>query len=172
MYQAPEQLMHLSKSNIEAALSLANITLQSAERLVDLNLKTAKEALDQSLRSAKAFSEAKNVQEIVNLQSTSAQPSLEKAMAYSRCLYEVAAETQSRISKVLEGRLAELNGNLMTAVDEAIKSAPAGSENAFTAFKSAVAAANSAYETLARATQPTAANTVPQAAKSAKKKTH
>ena len=46
MAQAPEQFMQLSKSSIEAALLLANITRESTERLMDLQLKTAKQTLD------------------------------------------------------------------------------------------------------------------------------
>lgn len=176
MYQAPEQFMHIGKANLETALTLANITLQSTERLLDLSLKTAREALDQSLRSAKALTEAKNVQDFVTLQSSQTQPSLDKVMAYSRSVYEVASDTQTRMSKVVESRFTALNGDLMAALDQAMKSAPAGSERAFAAFKSAMAVANSAYDTLSRATrqatEAAAAQPMVQASKAAKKKAH
>ena len=176
MYQAPEQFVQFSKSSLEAALTLANITLQSTERLMDLQLKTAKEALDQSMKSAKALSDVKNVQDLMALQTTSTQPGMDKVIEYSRSLYEVASDAQARINKVMEARMAEFSGDLMAAVDKAVKTAPAGSESAFAAFKSAMAAANTAYDTLTRAarqaTDAAATSAVAQVAKVAKKKAH
>lgn len=178
MYQSPEQFIQLSKSSIEAALSLANITLQGAERIVGLQLKTAKEALDEGMRNARALSGIKNVQDLIALQSNTAQPGIEKALAYSRSLYEVASETQQQINKVLEDRMAKVSGELVAAVDKAVKNAPAGSESALAAFKSAVAAANTAYETMSKVARDAAdvavSNSVAHATKTtaAKKKAH
>jgi phasin family protein len=173
MYQSPEQFMQFGKSSLEAALSLANITLQGTERLVGLQLKTAKEALDESIRSAKALSDIKNVQELMSLQSTAAQPNMEKAMAYSRSVYEVAADTQTKINKVLEDRMSKVGGELVAAVDKAVKTAPAGSETAVAAFKSAVAAASTAYDTMTKvareATDLAVNSATTQAAKTTKK---
>ena len=176
MYQSPDQFMQLGKSSIEAALSLANITLQGAERLVGLQLKTAKEALDEGMRNAKALSDVKSMQDLIALQS-SAQPGIEKALAYSRSVYEVASETQSQINKVLEDRMAKVSGEFVAAVDKAVKNAPAGSESALAAFKSAVAAANTAYESMSKVARDAAdvavSNAATHAAKaSAKKKAH
>ncbi|RPI47118.1 MAG: phasin family protein [Betaproteobacteria bacterium] len=176
MYQSPEQFMQLGKSSIEAALSVANITLQGAERLVGLQLKTAKAALDEGMRSARALSDVKSVQELIALQSTTAQPGIEKALAYSRSLYEVASETQSQINKVLEDRMAKVSGEFVAAMDKAVKNAPAGSETAFAAFRSAVAAANTAYEAMSKVARDAAdvavSNTAAHAAKAAKKRAH
>ena len=175
MYQAPDQFVQFSKSSIEAALTFANITIQSTERLMDLQMKTAKDALDQSMKSAKALSDVKSVQDLVALQSTAAQPSIEKALAYSRSFYEVASDAQVRINKLLEARMSALSGDLVAAMDKAVKTAPAGSESAFAAFKSALAAANSAYDTVSRVTREAtnlAANAAAQPAKAAKKKAH
>jgi phasin family protein len=173
MYQSPEQFMQFGKSSLEAALSLANITLQGTERLVGLQIKTAKEALDESIRNAKALSDIKNVQELMSLQSTTAQPNMEKVIAYSRSVYEVASDTQTKINKVLEDRMSKVGGELVAAVDKAAKTAPAGSETAVAAFKSAVVAASTAYDTMSKvareATDLAVNNATTQAAKMTKK---
>ena len=150
MYQAPDRFMQLGKSSIEAALTVATITLQSTEKLVDLNLKTAKDALDESIRGAKALSEAKNVQDIVALQSSAAQPGIDKAIAYSRGVYEVASQAQSEINKLIEARMTLVSEELTAALDKAAKAAPAGSEPAIAVFKSAMAMANTAYDTFSK----------------------
>ena len=94
MSQSPESFVQFGKSNFQAALTVAGITLQSTERLVDLQMKSAKEVLEQGLRNVRALSDVKNVQDFVALQSKAAQPSLEKALAYSRDVYAVATEAQ------------------------------------------------------------------------------
>lgn len=178
MYQSPEQFMQFGKSSLEAALSLANITLQGTERLVGLQMKTVKDALDESIKNAKALSDIKSVQDLMSMQSSAAQPNIEKVVAYSRSVYEVAADTQTQISKVLESSMSKVSGEIVAAMDKAVKSAPAGSETAIAAFKSAVAAANTAYDTLSKVSREAADlamnNATAQAAKAAaaKKKTH
>lgn len=179
MYQTPDRFMQLGKSSIEAALTVANITLQSTERLLDLQLKTAKEALVDGMRSARAMSEAKNVQEIVALQSTVGQPGIDKAIAYSRSLYEVASQAQTELNKLVEAQMAQVNEEFLAALDKAAKAAPAGSEPAFAAFKSAMAMANTAYDTFAKAARQAAdtavsngSSAVAHVARNAKKKAH
>jgi phasin family protein len=179
MYQTPDHFMQLGKSSIEAALSFATITLQSTERLLDLNLKTAKDALDESIRSAKALTAAKNVQDVVAVQSSVAQPGIDKAIAYSRGLYEVASQAQSELNKLIEARIAVVSEELTTALDKAAKAAPAGSEPAIAAFKSAMAMANTAYDTFSKVARQAAdaavsngAQVAVQVVKSAGKKAH
>jgi hypothetical protein len=71
---------------------------------------------------------------------------MEKAIAYSRSLYEVAAQTNGELAKFLEAQAAEFNKNLVGLLDKVSKNAPAGSDVAVAAVKSALAAASTAYE--------------------------
>jgi hypothetical protein len=96
------------------------------------------------------------VQEVISLQATLAQPSVEKAVAYSRSVYEIAAQTQEEFSKLVEAQFAEVNKNVASSLDKAAKSAPAGSDVAVAAVKSAIAAANSAYDTMSKAAKQVA----------------
>ena len=70
-----------------------------------------------------------------------------------RSLYSVVAETQGELGKFFEVRFAEVNKNMTTALDKALKSAPAGSDVAVAAVKSALAAANQAYDAFSKATK-------------------
>jgi hypothetical protein len=89
----------------------------------------------------------------VNLQSTLATPAIEKAIAYSKSVYEVATETNAELSKVAEKRVAEWNENFTALLDKAVKNAPAGSDVAVAGIKSMLAAANSAYDNFAKVTK-------------------
>jgi hypothetical protein len=81
---------------------------------------------------------------------------VEKAVAYSRGVYEIATQTSEELSKVFEGQFAELNKNVSSALDKAAKNAPAGSDVAVAAVKSAIAAANSAYDSISKAAKQVA----------------
>jgi len=84
---------------------------------------------------------AKDVQELVNLQSTFAQPTIEKAIAYSKSVYEVATQTNTEFTKATERRVTEWNENFVSLLDKAAKNAPAGSDVAVSAVKQMLAAA-------------------------------
>jgi hypothetical protein len=88
------------------------------------------------------------VQEFVTLQNSFAQPAIEKAIAYSKSVYEVATEANAELSRVGERRVAEWNENFVSLLDKVSKNAPAGSDVAVAAVKSMLAAANSAYDNM------------------------
>ena len=156
MLTTPEQLAAANKANVEAMLTLANTAFASAERFAALNLNTARAVLEDGVNNAKALLGAKDLQEVISLQATLAQPSVEKAVAYSRSVYEISAQTQEEFSKLVEAQFAEVNKNVAATLDKAAKSAPAGSDVAVAAVKSAIAAANSAYDTMSKAAKQVA----------------
>jgi len=151
MYNAPEQLAGANKASVETLLTVANTAFASAERLAALNLNTARAMLEDSVANAKALLGVKDVQQLIAMQTTLAQPAVEKAVAYSRSVYEIATQTQEELTKVVEGQFSELNKNVSVALDKAVKNAPAGSDVAVAAVKSAIAAANSAYDSMTKA---------------------
>jgi phasin family protein len=156
MYNAPEQLASANKTNIESLLTFANTAFASAERLAALNLNTARNLLEDTVSNAKTLMGAKDIQELMNIQAAIAQPTVEKAVAYSRSLYEIATQTQEELTKVFEAQFAEANKTMTSALDNAVKNAPAGSDVAVAAVKSAIAAANSAYDSMTKAAKQVA----------------
>lgn len=156
MYTTPEQLAGTNKANVETLLTIANTAFASAERLAALNLNTARTMLEDSVNTAKTLLAAKDAQELMGMQATLAQPAFEKAVAYSRSVYEIASQTQEEFSKIFDSQYVEMNKNVTTVLDKAVKTAPAGSDVAVAAVKSAIAAANSAYETMNKAAKQVA----------------
>lgn len=150
-YAIPDQITAANKASIETLLTLANTAFASTERLAALNLNTARSVLEDSVSSAKGLFGMKDPQELIGYQTSLAQPAVEKAVAYSRSLYEIASQTQEEVGKVFEAKFAEMNKTVTAAIEQATKNAPAGSEGAVAAMKSAIAAANSAYDNVAKA---------------------
>jgi phasin family protein len=146
-----DQMMAAHKSNIEVLFGLTNKAFEGVEKLVELNLQVARAAIGETAENTKAVLSAKDAQEFMALQASLLQPAAEKVAAYSRHLYDIAASTGAEVTKVAEATAAEAQSKMLTAVDSAMKSAPAGSENAVALVKSAVAAANNAFEGVQKA---------------------
>jgi phasin family protein len=141
-----EQVLAAHKANVETLFGLTTKAFEGVEKLVELNLQVAKATMSEAAENAKAALSVKDAQELLALQSGLLQPAAEKAAAYSRHLYDIVAATSADLSKLVEAQTSEAQSKFMSAVDAAVKNAPAGSENVVALVKSAVAAANNAFE--------------------------
>jgi phasin family protein len=148
MYVTPEQIQSANKATVETFLAVANAQFAALEKLANISAGAVRGAFEDSMANTRALIGAKDVQEFVALQNSFAQPAVEKAIAYSRSVYEVATQTNSELAKVAERRVSEWNENLVTLLDKVSKNAPAGSDVAVAAVKSMLAAANSAYDNM------------------------
>ncbi|RIX49629.1 MAG: phasin family protein [Rhodocyclales bacterium GT-UBC] len=140
-----EQFTAANKAAVDSLLSVANTALASAERIAALNLNTARATLEDSVSGVKAVMAAKDPKEAVAVQTALAQPSVDKAVAYARSVYEISTETQQEFAKMVEAQFGGFQKTVAGLIDQAAKSAPAGSEGAIAAIQSAIAAANSAF---------------------------
>lgn len=150
MYQTPEQLVALNKANLEVAMKFAGVALQGAERILDLQLKAAKNAFADSVESSKAIAAVKDIKELAALKDSLTQPTIEKATAYAKSVYDVTAATQAEFGKLVEEQVSEFNKQVVTALDKMVKTAPAGSELGIAALKSAITAVNSSYDNVSK----------------------
>ena len=151
-----EQIVSAQKTNVETLFGLTNTAFEGVEKLIRLNLQVAKTAMTEAAANTEAALSVKDAQELLALQSSLLQPAAEKAAAYGRYVYEIAASTGAEVSRVAEATSAEAQAKFMSIVDTAVKNAPAGTENAVALVKSAVAAANNAFETAQKAAKQAA----------------
>jgi phasin family protein len=151
-----EQLVAAHKANIETLFGLTNKAFEGVEKLVELNLQVAKATLGEAAENVKATLSVKDAQELLALQAGLLQPAAEKAAAYSRHLYDIAASTNADLSKLVEAQTSDAQSKFLSVVDDAVKNAPAGTENAVALVKSAVAAANNAFEGVQKASKQAA----------------
>ena len=155
-YLTPEQVIAAQKANVETLFGLTQKAFEGVEKLVELNMQVAKSAMTEAVDTTKAAMSVKDAQELVSLQQALLQPVAEKAAAYGRHVYEIAAATNAEVVKVAEAQSAEMQRKFMAVVDTAVKNAPAGTENAVTLVKSAVTAANNAFESVQKAAKQAA----------------
>ena len=150
-FMTAEQVLAAHKANVETLFGLTNKAFEGVEKLVELNLQVAKAAMGEAAETTKAAFSVKDAQELLALQTGLLQPAAEKAAAYSRHLYDIAAATSAEVGKAVEATTSEAQAKFLSVVDSAVKNAPAGSENAVALVKSAVAAANNAFEGVQKA---------------------
>lgn len=82
---------------------IAGIWLTSAERLSALNINTAREVIEDQTAMARAALGLRTAETEPEMRS--AQPLLDKALAYSRNMYEIMSETQAQLSRVTVSQL-------------------------------------------------------------------
>jgi phasin family protein len=151
-----EQLLATHKANLDTFFSLGAKAFEGVEKLVELNIQTAKTSMEEMAEHTKAVMSVKDAQELVALHSSMLQPSAEKVAAYSRHIYDIATATGTEVTKVTEGQVSDAQKKFMSVVDNAVKNAPAGTENAVVLVKSAVAAANNAFDSVQKAAKQAA----------------
>lgn len=146
-----EQIMASHKANIETLFGLTQKAFEGVEKLVELNVQATKAALAETANHTQAVLSVKDAQELLALQTGMVQPLAEKTAAYSRHLYDIAQAAGAELSKTFEGQTADAQKKFVGLVDSAAQNAPAGSETAVAVMKSAVAAANNAFESVQKA---------------------
>ena len=161
MAVTPETLAAAAKTNAEASLTSASAfvaaVFTAVERVSTLNLATARTAFDDSVAFSKAIIAAKDPKALAALNLGAVTPAVEKSVAYGRSLSVIGGDTQEELTKLVEAEAAALGKNFDTALEGLFKNAPAGSEAAVKAVKTALANANSAYEGASKAAKQVAA---------------
>jgi phasin family protein len=131
----------------------ARVSMAGFERLAALNLQAARSSFEESADMMKSLFEVKDVKSLSELTTTSMQPAADKASAYAKHCYDIASETSAELARLVEKQMADGNKQLFAAIDSMARNAPAGSEGVMTLVKSAVSAANTAFDQVSRATK-------------------
>lgn len=140
-----------AKTGINFALFFANTAFDSIERLFLLNLAASRSVFETTISNVTSLLGATDINSLVALQKDLAKPNLDKGMEYSRNVIAIASEAKEKIAKEVETHVADANAKVSGLVEKALASAPAGSEVAVAAVKSAIKSANEAYAGLNKA---------------------
>ena len=151
-----EQMMNAHRANVETVFGLGSTAFTGIEQFIELNVQATRAAMNDAAGSGQALLAVKDPQEFVAVQASLMQPVAERAAAYGRSVYEIAATTGAEVGRVTEATVADAQTKFMVVVDNAVKNAPAGTENAVALVKSAVAAVGNAYESATSAAKQAA----------------
>ena len=144
-----DQFSAANEAAINQFTYFAQLSLANVERFTELGLDAARASVEQATAHAQSLAGAKDVHEVIAINSAALEPVMKRAYAYSRTAYETATETNGEVKRVIEKQAAEYNRAAISALEEAFKYAPAGSESVVDNVKTAIAAAQSAYNNAA-----------------------
>ena len=156
MSAIPQQVLNSQKAALEAFVSIQGSVFGGFEKLVDLNLKAMKATLDEVSEKSQQVASVKDAQEAVAMTSSLVQPNAEKAMAYSKHVYDIVTSVQADLTKLGEAQLAEGQKHMQEAIEQLTKNAPAGSESAVAMLKNGLVQANTAFDSMTKAAKQAA----------------
>jgi phasin family protein len=151
-----DQFLAAHKANVEAVFGVTSKMFEGAEKLMDLNVQATKAAVAEAQDNTRALLSVKDAQELMAFQAGLMQPAAEKAASYTRHVYEITTATGGEVSQAAEAQMTEAQRKLMGLIDSAAKNAPAGTDNVVSFVRSAVAAANNAFEGVQKAAKQAA----------------
>jgi phasin family protein len=151
MIKTPAQFAAAGNAVLDVCTKSVTTAVESVERLTALNLNTARSALEDGTAAIRALLAVKSPNELVELQTSLAQPTAQKALAYYRHGFEILAQSLEELVKPYEVQFAEANKVVAAALEKAAASAPAGADLAVAAVRSLVATANSTYDSVNKA---------------------
>ena len=148
-----DQFSAANEAAIDQYSKFAQMSLANLEKFAQLGLGAARENVEQATAHAQALAGAKDVHEVIALNSAALEPVMKRAYSVSRTAYDSAVEANGEVKRAFEERSVEFNRAAVAALEEAFKYAPQGSEAMVGNMKAAMAAAQSAYDNLTTITK-------------------
>lgn len=163
----PEQFLLAGKSTFDAYVALAAKSFEGFQKLAELNVNVAKAAVAESTAAVQQLSSIKDPQAFIAFATAQAKPNAEKVAAYGRAVYDIVSTSGAEFTQAAEAQVAKANEDTAAFIETLTKNAPAGSEAAVTALKTMVAAGNTAFENINRATKSAVASAKTQVERAA-----
>lgn len=146
-----EQFAATNKANFEVLMGLTSKVLEGVEQITALNLQVAKAGLNDVTETGLAALSAKDPQSLLALQASFVQPATEKATVYGKQVYGIVVGIKAEVDKVASEQAAVAQSSFASLIEAASKNAPQGSGDGMALFKSAMATANNAFDSLQKA---------------------
>lgn len=148
-----DDLFQLHKSHALTLFALAGEAFQGFQRIAELNLRVGRSVLAESGTRLQEMKPDTTRTDWLANPSRFAQSAGEKVQSYQRHIGDIAAATQSGLAKIADAHYEQFTRDAQTCIDNWVKHAPAGSEAAAIALKSAFSTANSTAETVRKSVQ-------------------
>lgn len=132
-------------SLLDTLQAFAGISLDSFEKAASHHLASSRRALEQHFSQGKEILDSKDVPGVLSLGSGYVQPHIENGIDYLRGLHEIANEAQEQTISLLERNHGEWHKAISSTLDWYAKST-GHADAAVAAARSAVSAANSAFQ--------------------------
>lgn len=140
-----EQIVAAQRANTEVLMALIRTAFNGVERLTALNMAATRDFFASSVANTQQALSAKDANELTQINSALAQPSLNKWMEYSRSLYDLASDIQREVTSVVESQYSSFAQKATDTVEKVKTSAPVGGEVFAATLQSFLNASNQAF---------------------------
>lgn len=140
-----ETVVSGQKTVLDTLQSFVGISLESFEKVASHHLASSRRAVEQQIQHGKEILDSKDAQGALALSGAFVQPHIDNGIDYLRGLHDISNEAQEQYISLIERGHGELNKSISSALDWYAKSA-GHADVAVAAVRSAVSAANSAFE--------------------------
>ena len=151
--QLIEQLANNQRKISEAWLTIANQNFALGEKLTNMTLEMLRGNMERFAQQSQTLVAQKDPQAAWQEVQKFVTGNVEELMNQQRKVAELLKQHRNELSKVAEEQINAINKEIAELLDNLAKSAPAGSEVAINAAKSALAATSAAYENIQKAFQ-------------------
>jgi phasin family protein len=145
-----EQIANTQKANAEVMMTLVRTAFTGMEKLAELNLAASREFFNTSVSSTQQLMSIKDPKDLAKVNSTLAQPSVEKMLEYSRSIYDLAASMQKEITSVIEAQYSSFAKDASAAIEKGASSAPVGGDVFSAAMQQVLQASTKAYDNMSQ----------------------
>lgn len=129
---------------MQAAFELANLSFAQVERITQLTLEQAKVNAELAQDQLASVMDVKDPAAALELLKSQLETSAKSLAGFAATAYELGQEFHAETTAFAEGHFDHAHDAANKAINENLKKAPAGSEAAVTAIKTAVDAGNKA----------------------------
>ncbi|GHA13905.1 TIGR01841 family phasin [Oceanisphaera arctica] len=169
-----EKLQNIQQTNLNLVQGLTNNLVASATKLGKLQQDSVAELGAAQFDYAGKLLAVRDIKDLCELQSAFFSPTaiLDRHLAFNREVLALLTDSQQQVGQFTEQQIAAGSQQLNEVIEQLAGNAPAGTESAVTALKTAVNNANEAYEQAQKAAKEAAEITdkaVKQAAEQSEK---
>lgn len=160
MFSIQDQVSAAARANLDAQFGLyaafTSKALESMEKLINLNISAARATMEESAATTQQILAARDAREVMSLVSAQARPTLEKALAYSGHLANIATRAQAEYGRAAEEQFAQLRVKVNELAKGAAKASPPSPGNLLAIMDTAIGNAQAGCDQLARSSEQAA----------------
>lgn len=143
-----EQITAETQKAIDTAMELVTTSIHSVEKLTHIQLETSRQIMEETSKAIKELAGVTDPKEMFSRVNAMATQAVEKNLASARDVYDIVSEVQSKINKVAEESVQNLQQAALTSVDGLSQYNPSGAKAATDSLKTWINSANQALSAM------------------------
>ncbi len=141
----------LQKTNIDAAMRLAQLSIENSQRVMEIQVSTAKRLFEEGLANATAISAVSDPKDAMELRARFAKNTTEQMLGCARQIADITTAAQAELRQLVSAQLNTGNADMHDAMQKLLLAMPGTDKHSLEAMQTALEMMRSAFEQVARA---------------------